>query len=54
MMMLAPNIETKKTILDISYYWFIKNLNPRSQRKPKEQLISEIKQIISDNRLLPK
>jgi hypothetical protein len=54
MMMLAPNYEGRKTILDFSYYWFIKNINPRSQRKPKEQLMSEIRQIISDNRLLPK
>jgi len=38
MMMLAEDFQTKKIILDISYYWFIKHLNPRSQRT-KEQMI---------------
>ena len=32
-MMLAPGAESKKVILDISYYWLIKHLNPKSQRK---------------------
>jgi hypothetical protein len=35
MMMLAPDSATKKTILDIAYYWFIKHLNPKSQRPQK-------------------
>jgi hypothetical protein len=39
MMMLAHDTATKKNILDIAYYWFIKNLNPRSQRKSKDGLI---------------
>ncbi len=36
MMFLAPDVATKKVILDMSYYWFIKHLNPKSQRKPKK------------------
>lgn len=39
MMMLAPSSEAKKLILDISYYWFIKHLNPKSQRKSKDGLL---------------
>ena len=39
MMMLAPDATTKKTILDISYYWFIKHLNPKSQRKPQVTML---------------
>jgi hypothetical protein len=35
MMMLAPDTTSKKAILDISYFWLIKHLNPKSQRKPK-------------------
>ncbi len=50
--MLAPDTGTKKKILDIAYYWFIKHLNPKSQRKPKETLLKEIKQIVSENKLL--
>lgn len=46
-MMLAPDTGTKKQILDIAYYWFIKHLNPKSQRKPKETLLKEIKQIVT-------
>lgn len=53
LMMLAPDTATKKTILDISYYWFQRHLNPRSQRLPKEQLLKEIRQVVTENRLLP-
>lgn len=53
MMFLAPNTETKKTILDIAYFWFIKHLNPKSQRKSKAALQGEIKNIMIENRLLP-
>lgn len=54
MMMLAPDAYSKKTILDISYYWFIKHLNPKSQKKPKEAMLKEIKQLVSEHKLLPK
>jgi hypothetical protein len=53
-MLLAPDTNSKKTILDIAYYWFIKNLNPKSLRKTKDGLVKEIKQIVSENKLLPK
>lgn len=39
-MLLAPGIESKKTILDLSYFWFIKHLHPKSQRKSPQQLNS--------------
>jgi len=42
-MMVAPGIESKKTILDLSYFWFIKHLNPKSQRKSGQQLNNEIR-----------
>ena len=54
LMMLAPDATTKKVILDISYYWFLKHLNPKMQRKPKEALLKEIRQLASENHLLPK
>ncbi len=54
MMMLAPDIHSRKVILDLAYYWFIKHLNPKLQKKSKTAMISEIKQIISENSLLPK
>lgn len=38
LMLLAPDTNTKKNILDIAYYWFIKHLNPKSQRKTKDAL----------------
>lgn len=52
--LLAADTATKKTLLDLSYYWFIKHLNPRSQRKPKTELHREIRQIVTENRLLPR
>lgn len=33
LMLLAPDAGTKKTILDIAYYWFIKHLDPKSGNK---------------------
>ncbi len=54
LMLLAPETATKKTILDIAYYWFIKHLNPKSQRKPKDALVKEIKQLVTENKLLPR
>jgi hypothetical protein len=54
MMMLAPDATSKKAILDISYYWFMKHLNPRSQRKTKDVLLKEIRQIVTENKLLPR
>jgi len=39
MMMLAPDATSKKTILDIAYYWFIKHLNPKAQRKPQGAML---------------
>lgn len=35
LMMLAPDFTAKKIILDVSYYWFLKHLNPKMQRKSK-------------------
>lgn len=52
-MLLAPGIESKKTILDLSYFWFIKHLNPKSQRKSPQQLNSEIRQIVTQHQLVP-
>lgn len=54
MMMLAPDTATKKTILDISYFWFMKHLNPKTQRPNAVELQKEIKKIVSDHGLLPK
>ncbi len=39
MMMLAPDVHSKKVILDLAYYWFIKHLNPKSQRKPQAGML---------------
>ncbi len=54
MMMLAPDTATKKTILDISYFWFMKHLNPKTQKPTAADLQKEIKKIVSDHSLLPK
>lgn len=53
LMFLAPDGSTKKTILDIAYYWFIKNLNPKSERKNKVNLQNEIKNLVQDTKVLP-
>lgn len=53
-LLLAADTGTKKILLDLSYYWFIKHLNPRSQRKPKAELHREIRQMVTENRLLPR
>jgi hypothetical protein len=39
MMMLAPDSTSKKTILDMSYYWLMKHLNPKMQRKTQTTLL---------------
>jgi hypothetical protein len=52
-MMLAPDGQSRKTILDLSYYWLIKHLNPKVQRKTSQQLNSEIRQIVTQHNLLP-
>jgi hypothetical protein len=52
LMMLAHETATKKTILDIAYYWFIKHINPKSQRMLKDALIKKIKEIVTENKLL--
>ena len=52
-MMMAPGIESKKTILDLSYFWFIKHLNPKSQRKTAQEMNQEIKKIVGQHQLVP-
>lgn len=53
MMFLAPDTQTKKTILDIAYYWFLKHLNPKLLRKSKVQLQKDIRSIAVEHKLLP-
>jgi hypothetical protein len=36
LMLLAPDTSTKKVILDVSYHWFIKHLDPKSGNKSKK------------------
>lgn len=33
LMMLAPDFNTKKVILNIAHHWFIRNLDPKTTRK---------------------
>lgn len=51
-MFLAPDTDTKRNILNVAYYWFIKHLNPKQQRKSKETLHKEIKNLVVEHRLM--
>jgi hypothetical protein len=35
LMLMAPDVTAKKRILDVAYYWFKKNLDPKSLKKSK-------------------
>ena len=50
MMMLAPDAYSRKTILDMAYYWLVKHLNPKSLRKNQadpQTITSQIKTLLS-------
>lgn len=53
-MMLSPSTQSKKVILDMSYYWLSKNLNPKNLRKTPEQLNTDIRQILLQHELAPR
>jgi hypothetical protein len=38
LMMLAPDAQTKKIILDIAYHWFMRQLDPKSSKKSTREL----------------
>ena len=38
LMLMAPDTNTKRTILDVSHQWFLENLDPKIKRKNKIDL----------------
>lgn len=52
-MMLSPEASSRKVILDLAYYWFMKHLNPRSlhQQRSAPSALQEIRRILADTRL---
>lgn len=52
-MMLAPDTQTKITILDISYRWMKQHLDPKSKRVSHEQVLQDIKDVLIKKALVP-
>ena len=43
LMVLSPSVESKIAILELTHEWVFKQLNPKQLRKPKRDLVQELK-----------
>ena len=51
LMVLSPSVETKVQILELTHDWVYKQLNPKALRKPKRDLVQDLKDFFKKRNL---